>query len=203
MAALHHHHAAEDDLIWPKLHARAPAFAEDITRMEHAHRGIADADAKVRTILAWWVTSADVRLTQQLVEAVEELSARVDVHPADEERNIVPLINQQISPKEWQNASLAGLNSYRGRISGSGSCWAAWSSTLRQLTRHGGCWPLCLYRNVFWWGYSRDHLGAEMNRTVETNLLTIIATLETDQRDCRCAAAGSETCCGKESSDAP
>jgi hypothetical protein len=44
---------------------------------------------------------------------------------------------------------------------------------------------------------------AEMNRTVETNLLTIINTLETYQRDCRCAAAGSETCCGKESSDAP
>ena len=44
---------------------------------------------------------------------------------------------------------------------------------------------------------------AEMNRTVETNLLTIITTLEADQRDCRCAAAGSETCCGKESSDAP
>ena len=44
---------------------------------------------------------------------------------------------------------------------------------------------------------------AEMNRTVETNLLTIITTLEADQHDCRCAAAGSETCCGKESSDAP
>jgi len=44
---------------------------------------------------------------------------------------------------------------------------------------------------------------AEMNRTVETNLLTIINTLEADQRDCRCAAADSETCCGKESSDAP
>ena len=44
---------------------------------------------------------------------------------------------------------------------------------------------------------------AEMNRTVETNLLTIITTLEADQHDCRCAAADSETCCGKESSDAP
>ena len=44
---------------------------------------------------------------------------------------------------------------------------------------------------------------AEMNRTVETNLLTIITTLEADQHDCRCASAGSETCCGKESSDAP
>ena len=44
---------------------------------------------------------------------------------------------------------------------------------------------------------------AEMNRTVETNLLTIITTIEANQHDCRCAAAGSETCCGKESSDAP
>jgi integrase len=44
---------------------------------------------------------------------------------------------------------------------------------------------------------------AEMNRTVETNLLTIITTLEADRRDCRCAAAGSETCCEKESPDAP
>ena len=44
---------------------------------------------------------------------------------------------------------------------------------------------------------------AEMIRTVETNLLTIIATLEADQNDCRCAATGSGTCCGKDSSDAP
>jgi hypothetical protein len=41
-----------------------------------------------------------------------------------------------------------------------------------------------------------------MNRTVETNLLTIITTLEANQHDCRCATS-SETCCGKESSDAP
>jgi hypothetical protein len=44
---------------------------------------------------------------------------------------------------------------------------------------------------------------AEMNRTVETNLLTIITTLEAEQHDCRCTSPGSETCCGKESSDAP
>jgi iron-sulfur cluster repair protein YtfE (RIC family) len=102
LAALHHHHAVEDDLIWPKLHARAPASAEDITRMEQAHRGIVDADAKVKSILASWITSTDARLGQQLVEAVEGLSARVDEHLADEERNIVPLINQHITPEEWQ-----------------------------------------------------------------------------------------------------
>ena len=43
---------------------------------------------------------------------------------------------------------------------------------------------------------------AEMNRTVETNLLTIITTLDSDQHDCRCAAADNETSCEKESSDA-
>jgi iron-sulfur cluster repair protein YtfE (RIC family) len=59
VAALHHHHATEDELIWPKLHARAPASAGDITRMEQAHRGIANAEAKVKSILAPWVTSAE------------------------------------------------------------------------------------------------------------------------------------------------
>jgi iron-sulfur cluster repair protein YtfE (RIC family) len=110
MAALHHHHAAEDDLIWPKLHARVPASAEDISRMERAHRGIAEADVKVKTILASWVTSADIWLAQQLAEAVEDLSARVDVHLADEERNIVPLINQHISPQEWQQCVARGAD---------------------------------------------------------------------------------------------
>src|ERR1700751_2967954 len=107
-AALHHHHAAEDELICPKLHAGAPAFVEDVTRMEEAHRGIADADAKVKSILASWVTSADTRLAQQLVEAVEDLSARVDEHLADEERNIVRLINQHITPEEWQKCAARG-----------------------------------------------------------------------------------------------
>lgn len=107
-AALHHHHAAEDELIWPKLHARAPAFAADVTRMEHAHRGIADSDAKVRSILGSWTTSADTRLAQQLVEAVADLSAHVDEHLDDEERNIVPLINQHITAEEWQQCAARG-----------------------------------------------------------------------------------------------
>jgi iron-sulfur cluster repair protein YtfE (RIC family) len=104
LAALHHHHAAEDELIWPKLHARAPTHAVDITRMEDAHRGIGEADAKVRDTVASWALSADPRLADQLVDSVEEMSARVDEHLADEERNVVPLINDHIAPEEWQEA---------------------------------------------------------------------------------------------------
>jgi hypothetical protein len=41
-----------------------------------------------------------------------------------------------------------------------------------------------------------------MNRTVETNLLTIISTLEHNP-SCRCSnTSAGETCCGKGTSDA-
>lgn len=108
MAALHHHHAAEDELIWPKLHCRAPEFAEAVTRMEQAHRAIAVADAKVKSVLPSWARTADARLAAQLLEAVADLSARVDEHLADEERNIVPLINQHITAEEWQQCAARG-----------------------------------------------------------------------------------------------
>ena len=56
-----------------------------------------------------WADSADPRLAQQLVGVVEQLSARVDEHLEDEERSIVPLINTQLSPDEWQGLITATL----------------------------------------------------------------------------------------------
>lgn len=107
-AALHHHHAAEDELIWPKLRARAPASIDAVTRMERAHRSISEADATIKPILTSWARSADARLAAQLAEAVTELSTRVDEHLADEERNIVPLINEHITDEEWHQCSARG-----------------------------------------------------------------------------------------------
>ena len=104
VAALHNHHAAEDELIWPKLHARAPAQAAEIARMEGQHRAIADGVDRVQDVVVSWAVSADPRLAEQLIPAVENMSAVVDEHLADEELNIVPLINQHITSDEWQQA---------------------------------------------------------------------------------------------------
>jgi hypothetical protein len=104
MSGLHHHHAAEDELIWPKLHARAPNHAAEITRMEDEHRGIAEGVASVQDIVASWVASAEPGLAKQLISAIEDLSTVVDDHLADEEVTIVPLINEHITPVEWQEA---------------------------------------------------------------------------------------------------
>lgn len=59
--ALHHHHAAEDEVIWPKLRERAATREVDITRMEDTHRDIADDIARVRKIASSCADSADPR----------------------------------------------------------------------------------------------------------------------------------------------
>jgi hemerythrin-like domain-containing protein len=100
--ALHHHHAAEDAVIWPKLRARAATSEVDVTRMEDTHREIADFIEHVRTVATSWAASADPRVADQLVSTLEQFRNRLDEHLADEERNIVPLINGHLTPREWR-----------------------------------------------------------------------------------------------------
>jgi hemerythrin-like domain-containing protein len=102
MTALHHHHLAEDAVVWPTLSARAPSRAAEVNRMEDAHRGIADTSERVRATAARWAESGDPGLAGQLVPLVEEFAGRVDAHLDDEERNVVPLIAEYLSPKEWR-----------------------------------------------------------------------------------------------------
>lgn len=111
VAALHHHHAAEDELIWPKLHARAATRASDIVRMEDQHRGIADAVEQVQGILPSWIGSADTSSTRRLGAALEELFTRVDGHLDEEERYIVPLINDTSRPTSGGRPPPAGRSS--------------------------------------------------------------------------------------------
>lgn len=104
VAALHHHHAAEDDQVWPKLRARAPASAAVLSRMADEHAEIAALFERVQSLLRDWPDSADPALTARLTAAAGELSAAIDVHLEDEERNAVPLIEEHLTQKEWAAA---------------------------------------------------------------------------------------------------
>ena len=101
LAGLHHHHAAEEDLLWPKLHARVSLRDQDVVRMEDQHAGIAESVEKVESFRVLWARSAEPRLAAQLRAAVEELAAIVDEHLEDEERNVVPLISEHVNADEW------------------------------------------------------------------------------------------------------
>ncbi len=156
--ALHHHHAAEDEVIWPKLRERAATREVDITRMEDTHRDIADDIARVRKIASSWADSADPRLAQQLVGVVEQLSARVDEHLEDEERSIVRSSTPNSHPTNGSDfwPAAGGSCSYTRSLD---SCWPASSSTLRRPRSGGASWPTCRYRNVRRFGCSECALS--------------------------------------------
>jgi len=108
VAALHHHHMAEDEMLWPKLHTRVPTASPKIHLMEDAHAAIAESVERVQTVRTPWRTSAAPKLAAQLIAATEDLSARVDTHLEDEEHNILPLICQHITANEWQSCVKRG-----------------------------------------------------------------------------------------------
>src|SRR5271166_2526405 len=59
VAALHDHHAAEDELLWPPLHTRVPTADLKIQQMEDDHTAIAESVEKVQTVRTHWGKSAD------------------------------------------------------------------------------------------------------------------------------------------------
>jgi hypothetical protein len=102
ISVLHHHHVAEDELLWPKLQDRAAARSGALLRGQDEHAAIADAIDNVESIRPVWAGCADPGLAEQLSVAVEELSARADEHFDHEELNIVPLFSEYITAAEWQ-----------------------------------------------------------------------------------------------------
>lgn len=101
-SVLHHHHAAEDDLLWPMLRARVSLSEQDVARMQDEHAAIAESMENVQSLRKLWAATADSELAEKLIAPVNDLSARVDAHLEDEEQHIVPLINAHITAAEWQ-----------------------------------------------------------------------------------------------------
>ncbi|OBA96532.1 hypothetical protein A5662_17635 [Mycobacteriaceae bacterium 1482268.1] len=102
--ALHHHHASEDDLVWPKLKIRAPNREAEIERMAGQHAEIAAAIDHIKPHLAAWVKSPSPVASERLSATARELSVCVDRHLDDEERNALPLIEEHLTQKEWAAA---------------------------------------------------------------------------------------------------
>lgn len=100
---LQHHHAAEDELLWPKLRMRASGGAIEIDRAAGEHVHIAELIDKVQSIQAAWVCSADPRVGEHLSATVNDLSSNANEHFDHEEQNTVPLVGQYITPKEWKD----------------------------------------------------------------------------------------------------
>jgi hemerythrin-like domain-containing protein len=107
-AALHEHHG-EDELLWPKLTARAQPELVLIERMEDQHERLASLLVQAELLRPLWQHSADPAGSQALAGVLTQISAALDEHLADEEEHILPLAAQHVTQDEWDELGHHGI----------------------------------------------------------------------------------------------
>jgi hemerythrin-like domain-containing protein len=98
---LHHHHTAEDELIWPLLLARVDLEAELVLRMEEQHERVAAGLDAVAARLPEWERTADPVIGEQIAVALEAHHAALMEHLIDEETHLLTLIEEHLTVAEY------------------------------------------------------------------------------------------------------
>jgi len=109
---LHHHHAAEDELLWPPLRARLPQRAlAHLDEAEAQHAGLDDALRRVATTRRDWVQRVDAEHSDALVDALKDVHHLLAEHLDAEERTLLPLAAACLTEDEWRAIGAAGAAS--------------------------------------------------------------------------------------------
>jgi iron-sulfur cluster repair protein YtfE (RIC family) len=105
---LHHHHQAEDELIWPKLHARAQIHDDLVTRMETQHHALDETIEAIQESVRVWVEAPDPDRRARVVAALTGHRTVLVEHLDDEEALVMPLVEEHLSPDEWEAVGQKG-----------------------------------------------------------------------------------------------
>lgn len=106
---LHHHHAGEDTLLWPRLRARLPAAGGALDRAEAQHEELAAGLEEVTRARAAWTRRTDDGTRAALVTALRGLHAQLSRHLDEEERTLLPLAAAALSAQEWHTVGEAAV----------------------------------------------------------------------------------------------
>jgi hemerythrin-like domain-containing protein len=102
--SIHHHHSAEDEVLWPVLERAAGAHV-DLTELTDDHAVLDPKLQRVRdgarSLRAGGVVSA------ALAADMADLRDTLHEHVADEEKTIVPLIRRYVSDADWKAVEAA------------------------------------------------------------------------------------------------
>ena len=106
---LHHHHAGEDELLWPPL--RALLTADGQARLDEAEAQHTDIDAALRlvnTARHRWTDLGDDGSRDELIAALHHLHGLLVTHLDTEERELLPLAAAHLTPGQWAAVGEAG-----------------------------------------------------------------------------------------------
>lgn len=114
LALLHAHHEGEDELLWPKLMARAPEQADLVARVSGQHEGVLTWLEAAEARLAEWVAEPNVDRGAALASALATLGAELGLHLDEEERHILPLAADYLTVEEWNELPAHGMRTFSG-----------------------------------------------------------------------------------------
>jgi hemerythrin-like domain-containing protein len=98
---LHHHHEAEDELLWPILLERVGLEADVVRTMESQHERLEALLARVAELNSRWRESAGAADRHELADVLAQASAVLDEHLGDEESDLLPLVPGHVTRAEW------------------------------------------------------------------------------------------------------
>jgi hemerythrin HHE cation binding domain-containing protein len=100
MDFLHHHHEGEDNGLYPLVRAKDAALGEILDSMNSEHEAIVPAMDEVKTAARSW--AKDPTQTPRVLAAIEALNDVLAPHLKHEEEEMMPLVQQAVSQREWQ-----------------------------------------------------------------------------------------------------
>src|SRR6516162_865117 len=109
LAALHHHHEGEDELLYPELIQRVPEQAPMTEQVEHEHLAIKTALEAASVACAAWRQRPSAETGEALAAALDHLNAVVQPHLDDEENKVVPLAAVTFTQQEWDAIGKHGV----------------------------------------------------------------------------------------------
>jgi iron-sulfur cluster repair protein YtfE (RIC family) len=98
---LEHHHTGEDELLWPKLLERVGPECATILRAEEQHERVHELLELVQARVATFRGAARTSDRDSLAATLTELDAALREHMADEERYVLPLVEEHLTVAEW------------------------------------------------------------------------------------------------------
>lgn len=107
---LHHHHAGEDALLWPRLRERLPeASLRLVQQVEAQHEDLDAALRQVTEARHTWTARADAVSRTALAQRLTLLHELLREHLDTEEQTLLPLAALHLTPKEWHGIGEAAV----------------------------------------------------------------------------------------------
>ncbi|MFF0050834.1 hemerythrin domain-containing protein [Streptomyces sp. NPDC005498] len=108
---LHLHHKGEDELLWPKLLERAgDRLGDAVTLLERQHEDIAALLTESSKLLTAWRAAPGREQAEQLADSLERLGTLLSEHLAIEERDVLPIVPEYVTAKEWHDLGDHAIN---------------------------------------------------------------------------------------------